>query len=203
MKISKIAFIAAILAATASLHAAETVANPQLLYLQAGKEERSGSGAKAREIYESIIERFPESEFAVKANDRLLAMPGAVKTPAETKPATTETGLFAPAPEKPLPDDPKLRKAVEAARLKTMAEVTAREEFERLKRVDYAQEGRRQNRSRMPEKEALWQQAAQRKVVEKYGLSFSEISSRLDAACKEAGFEADCSEDKLVPPQTN
>jgi hypothetical protein len=174
---------------------------PQLLYLQAGKEERSGSAIKAREIYETIINSFPESDFAVKANDRLLAMPGAVKAPAEGKPAVTETGLFAPAPEKPLPDDPKLRKAVEAARLKAKAEVTAREEFERLKRVDYAREGRRQNKSRMPDKEALWQQAAERMVMEKYGLTLGEMSSRLDAACKEAGFAPACNEDELVKPQ--
>ena len=201
MKIHKIALIAAIMAVTSSLQAADTAMNPQALYLQAGKEERSGSAAKAKEIYETIIERFPESDFAVKANDRLLAMPPAAKTPADAQPVAAETDLFAPAPEKPLPEDPKLRKAVEAARLKAKAEVTAREEFQRLKRVDYVREGRKQNKSLMPDKEASWRQAAEKKVVEKHGMPLSEISSRLDAACKEAGFAAGCSEDELVKTQ--
>ena len=198
MKIHKIVIIAAFMAVTSSLQAAEPAINPQALYLQAGKEERSGSAAKAREIYETIIDRFPESDFAVKANDRLLAMPAAAKAPADAQSVATAPDLFAPAPEKPLPDDPKLRKAVEAARLKAKAEITAREEFLRLKRIDYVREGRKQNRSQLLGKEALWQQAAERKVVEQYGQPLGEISSRLDAACKEAGFAAGCSEEDLM-----
>lgn len=201
MKIHKIAIIAAFMAVTTSLQAAETALNPQALYLQAGKEERSGSVAQAREIYEKIIDRFPESGFAVKANDRLLAISPASKAGSEAKPVPSEPDIFAPAPEKPLPDDPKLRKAVVAARLKANAEVTAREEFQRLKRVDYVREGRKQNKSRLTDKEALWQQSAQRKVVEKHGMTLNEISSLLDAACKEAGFAAGCSEDELVKQQ--
>jgi len=201
MKIRKIAVIAAIIAVTTSLHAADTAMNPQALYLQAGKEERSGSAAKAQEIYETIIDRFPESDFAVKANDRLLAMPAVAKTPADAQPVATEPGLFDPAPEKPLPEDPKLRKAVAAARLKAKADVTAKEEFERLKRIDYVREGRKQSRNQIADKEAAWRQSAEKRVVEKHGMPFSEISSRLDAACKEAGFAAGCSEDDLVKPQ--
>lgn len=200
MKLNKIAIIAAIMAVTTSLHAAETALTPQALYLQAGKEERSGSAVKAREIYETIIERFPESDFAVKANDRLLAISPFLKAGSEAMPVTAELDILAPELEKPLPADPKLRKVVEAARLKAKAEITVREEFERLKRVDYAREGRKQNRSRMPDKEALWQQTAERKVVEKFGLTLGEISSRLDVACKEAGFPASCSEESLQKP---
>jgi hypothetical protein len=87
---------------------------------------------------------------------------------------------------------------VAAARLKAKAEVTAREEFERLKRVDYVREGRRQSRNQIADKEASWRQSAEKKVVEKHGMPFSEISSRLDAACKEAGFTAGCSEETLM-----
>lgn len=47
--------------------------DPQKMYLAAGTYVRSGDEAKAKQIYEAIIERFPDSDFAVKANDQLLA----------------------------------------------------------------------------------------------------------------------------------
>ncbi|NJD92130.1 MAG: hypothetical protein FIA91_11570 [Geobacter sp.] len=201
MNINRIAIIAAIMAMTTTLHAADTALNPQALYLQAGKEERSGSAAKAKEIYESIIDRFPESDFAVKANDRLLAMPAAVKTPEEAKPAAAETGLFAPAPEKPLPADPRLRQAVATARTKEKAEILVREELARLKRVDDAREGRKQSRSRLSEKEALWQQTAERLVVEKYGATLAELRGRLAAVCKEMNIKGPCEESAFYPKE--
>ncbi len=52
----------------------------QALYLQAGKAQRSGSVSvggvsfSASELYEMIVEKFPASEYAVKATDQLTAM---------------------------------------------------------------------------------------------------------------------------------
>lgn len=45
--------------------------NPQLMYLSAGKYERMGESYKSKQIYERLIERFPASPWAVKANDQL------------------------------------------------------------------------------------------------------------------------------------
>lgn len=53
---------------------------PQALYLQAGKAQRNGSIEQggvnfyASELYELIVEKFPKSEFAVKATDQLNAL---------------------------------------------------------------------------------------------------------------------------------
>ncbi|MCX7067015.1 MAG: DUF1566 domain-containing protein [Methylococcales bacterium] len=44
----------------------------QEMYLAAGKSEREGSSTQAKETYEMIISRFPDSVYAVKANDQLL-----------------------------------------------------------------------------------------------------------------------------------
>jgi hypothetical protein len=52
----------------------------QSLYLQAGRAQRNGSiehggvSFYAKELYEMVIEKFPSSEFAVKASDQLNAM---------------------------------------------------------------------------------------------------------------------------------
>ena len=52
----------------------------QAMYLQAGKAQRSGSISvngvdfNASELYEAIVEKFPSSEYAVKASDQLNAM---------------------------------------------------------------------------------------------------------------------------------
>jgi hypothetical protein len=81
------------LAITSIAHAeADT---PQSLYLKAGREERQGETVRARQTYESIIDRFPESEFAVKANDRLLA----ITPPASARPAATPATAAAAATE--------------------------------------------------------------------------------------------------------
>lgn len=47
--------------------------DPQAMYLAAGKYEREGDSYSARKVYEQIIDRFPSSTFAAKANDQLLA----------------------------------------------------------------------------------------------------------------------------------
>lgn len=46
--------------------------DPQVMYLAAGKLERNGESYKARQVYERIVDRFPSSTWAVKANDQLL-----------------------------------------------------------------------------------------------------------------------------------
>ena len=46
----------------------------QNMYLQAAKEQKSGSDSKAEKIYEAIMEKHPASPFAVKASDQLTAM---------------------------------------------------------------------------------------------------------------------------------
>jgi hypothetical protein len=47
--------------------------NPQAMYLKAGQYARDGNLNKANQLYESIIKRFPDNPFAVKADDQLNA----------------------------------------------------------------------------------------------------------------------------------
>ena len=47
--------------------------NPQSMYLRAGQYARDGDSSKANQLYDSIIKRFPDSPFAVKADDQLNA----------------------------------------------------------------------------------------------------------------------------------
>jgi len=47
--------------------------DPQIIYLAAGKHERNGESSEATKMYENLIERFPSSQWAVKANDQLNA----------------------------------------------------------------------------------------------------------------------------------
>lgn len=196
----KVLLMAAIILALASttIAAGETVGSAQSLYLQAGKEERSGSPAKAREIYESIIDRFPDSDFAVKANDRLLSLQSP-KQQTETLPtASSPLEIFNPAPLKPLPTDPLLRKAVEAVRQKEKAAITAREEYDRLKRVDDARDGRKLTRSRLSDKEKSWENGADVKVMNQFGSSLEELTARAETACREIGIQGKCSEESIL-----
>jgi len=188
-------------ALTVPLYAADNGADsPQSLYLSAGKEERAGSAAKAREIYENIIDRFPESEFAVKANDRLLALPAAEKKPVSGAAKEIEKieKLFSPPPAAPLPADPLQRRGVEAARLKDKAQVVRREEYDRLKRGDETRVGSKYIQANRPAKEAEWRQKADTKVVEEFGMSLDELSAKLELICKEAGVKGECSEEGLM-----
>jgi len=171
--------------------------SPQSLYLRAGKEERSGSAAIAREIYESIIDRFPESEFAVKANDRLLALPTA-KQKAVSAPSRDIEKIFSPPPAAPLPADPLLSRGVEAARLKARAEVVRREEYDRLRRDGETKEGRKYIQAKRSTIEAAWRQGADRKVVEEFGMNVDELTAKLELICKEAGVKGECSEEALL-----
>ncbi len=45
--------------------------SPQTMYIEAGKQERNGNTSKATKLYEAIIDRFPNSDFAVKSSDKL------------------------------------------------------------------------------------------------------------------------------------
>ena len=59
----------------AEAKAFETLLNardPQAMYLAAGRLERNGQSTKAQQVYERLIERFPSTTWAVKANDQLL-----------------------------------------------------------------------------------------------------------------------------------
>jgi hypothetical protein len=58
--------------AQAAFDAALGSKDPQAMYLAAGKYERNGDTHKAKQIYERLIDRFPASQWAVKANDQLL-----------------------------------------------------------------------------------------------------------------------------------
>jgi hypothetical protein len=92
------------LSVAAFVHADAGADTPQSLYLKAAKEERQGETAKACQTYETIIDRFPDSEFAVKANDRLLTISPRTLSPAATPPAVTipPQPLAQPAPQ-PVP----------------------------------------------------------------------------------------------------
>ena len=57
----------------ARFDAAMGAKDPQAMYLAAGKYEREGDSYNARKLYEQLIDRFPSSPFAAKANDQLLA----------------------------------------------------------------------------------------------------------------------------------
>lgn len=50
-----------------------TDGDPQKMYLAAGTLNRNGDSYKAKRVYEAIINRFPDSPFAVKASDQLSA----------------------------------------------------------------------------------------------------------------------------------
>jgi len=199
--LTTLTMLALVAALAVPLYAADTAADsPQSLYLRAGKEERAGSAAKARELYESIIDRFPESDFAVKANDRLLAMPTA-KGQADGAPSREKEkieNLFSPPPPAPLPADPLLRRGVEAARARARAEVVRREEYDRLKRADETREGRKYIQAKRTAMEAAWSQGADSKVVEEFGMSLDELAAKLERICKEAGVKGECSEGALL-----
>jgi len=187
--------ITALLALATPLNAGQTTPDsPQSLYLQAGKEERSGSSAKAREIYENIIDRFPESEFAVKANDRLLSLPPS-KQKTESTPAASPQTFFATRPSKPLPAEPLLRRGVEMARMKTRAESVRRQELERERERHALREGHRINRSVLAEKESRWQKAADRKVLDEFGMTLDEMGEKLGQICIEAEVKGECGEE--------
>lgn len=66
--------------------------DPTVMYLAAGKLERTGESGKAQLVYERLIERFPASQWAVKANDQLLEKRRAEAYNSTTQRANAEAG---------------------------------------------------------------------------------------------------------------
>ncbi len=169
-----------------------TADSPQALYLQAGKLERLGESAKAKAVYETIIDRFPASEFAVKANDRLLELVKPVRG-AEPTPSTALPFLTAPTPP-PLPTDPVKRRVAELARLYAKAEHLRDEEYDRNFHAFENRYGRRYNRSELADRQKEWDRLADERVVKELGMTLVEIRGKLDAACRDAGITGTCDE---------
>ncbi|MCM0080251.1 hypothetical protein L4X63_01480 [Geomonas sp. Red32] len=160
--------------------AAETA---QSLYLQAGKAERQEQPAKARELYEAIIDRFPSSELAVKANDRLLELYRVHSAPVQAKPAPVASGPKA--------------KARELLELKNRAAEIWDKERRRLSLAFFNRFDHRFNRSELREHEVEWDQAAEAKVKQELGMGSAEIQKKLNEACLELGITGSCDEKAL------
>jgi hypothetical protein len=62
----------------------------QAMYLAAGSYEREGEKFAAQQVYERIVSRFPSSQWAVKANDQLLAIERVNSLNAATESANRE-----------------------------------------------------------------------------------------------------------------
>lgn len=178
---------------TAAMAAEQTTADsPQALYLQAGKLERQGESGKAKAVYETIIDRFPTSEFAVKANDRLLELVKPVRGP-EPAPSAALPFLAPPTPL-PLPTDPVKRRGAELARLYAKAEHLRDEEYARNLHAFENRYGRRYNRSELADRQKEWDRRADERVTKELGMSLIEIRGKLDAACRDAGIAGVCDE---------
>jgi hypothetical protein len=75
-----------------AMNAALQAKDPQAMYLAAGKYEREGESYRARQVYERLIERFPSSTWAVKANDQLLQNRRVDAVNSATQRASSEAG---------------------------------------------------------------------------------------------------------------
>ena len=186
MKRSMAVMAVLIILTAATAQAAEPVApaeTAQSLYLQAGKAERQDQQARARELYEAIIDRFPTSELAVKANDRLLDLLQVKGAPSATKPA-------------PVASDPK-KKAKDLLELKKKAANIQDKEWRRLSLAFFNRYEHRYNRSELREREAEWDKASEAKVKEELGMGTAEIQLKLDEACRNLGITGTCDEKAL------
>ena len=168
---------------TSPLCASDTTSaeSVQALYLKAGKLERTGEIVQAREIYESIIERYPATDFAVKANDRLLVL---------IKPAPVAAGLAEA--KASLPSDPVKRRGAELAETYQKAVQLREGELNRLFDEYTTVWGHKYNRATLAELQDSWEKKADQKVLQTVGMSLEEIQKRMNAACKDAGITGPC-----------
>jgi hypothetical protein len=155
----------------------------QSLYLKAGKLERQGEIVQAKEVYETIIDRYPATDFAVKANDRLLVL---------VKPLPVAAGIAVV--KAPLPVDPVKRRGVELAETYKKAVQVREDELARLFDEYTTVWGHKYNRALLAELQDGWDKKADAKVLQTMGMSLEEIQKRMNAACKDAGITGPCTE---------
>ncbi len=155
----------------------------QALYLKAGKLERQGEIVQAKELYDAIIENYPATEFAVKANDRLLLL---------VKPLPVAPGSAVV--KAPLPADPVKRRGAELAESHKKAVQIREDELSRLFDEYTTVWGHKYNRAALGELQDSWEKKADAKVLQSLGISLDEIQKRMNAACKDAGITGPCTE---------
>lgn len=170
---------------------------PQALYLRAGKLERQGRLTQARELYESLIERFPSSEFAVKANDRLLDFlrtSGQPQAGSPLPPSAAPAGTLPPAASS---SDPKERARALLALAKKAERIAEVEQNRLYYSFISLYSFHRLNRGELAEREKEWQVTAENRVKSELGMGTDEIRQRLQAACTELGITGPCDEQAL------
>lgn len=158
----------------------------QSLYLRAGKAERQGQITTAKEIYETLIDRYPTSELAVKANDRLLEL---MKPPAAAAAAPAATPVLQ------IPDTK--ARARELLALKKKAADIQDREWRRLSQGYFSRYDHRYNRADLREHEAEWDKTCEAKVKEELGMGTAEIQQKLDEACRTLGITGPCDDKAL------
>lgn len=168
---------------------------PQSLYLKAGKQEREGSMDRARASYEQIIDRFPSSDFAVKANDRLLELQ---RLPATSPVVTTTPARFASDSAAPLPEEPERRHAVNQARNYQQARTIIDNEIRRRQNIFTAQNGHRYSKHYLSEQQKEWVRLGEQRVRDELGSSIAVIEHQLADACNRLNLAAHCSENEIL-----
>ncbi|MSM38587.1 MAG: hypothetical protein GJT30_03045 [Geobacter sp.] len=158
--------------------------SPQSLYLQAGKLERQGNTQQAQTIYESLIDRYPASEFAVKANDRLLQLLAPVAA-SDAKPT--------PLTAKSLPtaNDPKRRGRMLFELKQRAAKIFSDEKQSKFYAYSTLH-SHRYNRGELRDKEIEWDKAAEEKVRKELGMGSDEIDRAIEEICQQLKVSGKC-----------
>ena len=158
--------------------------SPQSLYLQAGKLERQGNPQQAQEVYESLIDRYPASEFAVKANDRLLQL---------LDPAVAKGAKPAPPTAKSLPpaNDPKRRGRMLFELKQRAAKIFSDEKQSRFYAYSTLH-SHRYNRGELRDMESEWDKAAEEKVRKELGMGSDEIDRAIEEVCQQLKVDGKC-----------
>lgn len=181
--------LALIIFADVTIAADEQPNSAQGLYLQAGKLERQGNRQQAQEAYELLIERFPDSELAVKANDRLLQLVAPV-TPAAQQPA--------PVTARTLPTISNLKgRGLALYDLKRRAAKIFGDEKQSQFYAYTTKYGHRFNRGELRDKEEEWEKNAEEKVRKELGMGTSEIGLALEEVCSKMDQNGPCTEDQF------